>query len=155
MREQIGGAPQQLDAGVGLALLGNAHHVLEVVFVLADVVRIRRQVDVVKAVIRHAELGEEFERGIGLGFGTRQRGVAYVPRIRTRARAERIGAIAAEAVPVGHRKAQVFGHGLAGDLLVGVVHLECERVVRIAAFEADLADAGEVFFRADENGVAH
>ncbi len=155
MREQVGRAPQQLDAGVGLALLGNAHHVLEVALVLSDVIGIRRQVDVVKAVVRHAELGEELERRIGLGFGTVQRGIAHIPRIRTRARAERIGAIAAEAVPVGHGKAQMLGHGLVADGLVGVVDLERERVVRIAAFETDLADAGEIFFRADVHGVAH
>ncbi|SYZ57601.1 hypothetical protein CPBF367_38810 [Xanthomonas arboricola pv. juglandis] len=155
VREQVGGAPQQLDAGVGLALLGDADHVFEVALVLADVVGIRRQVDVVEAVIRHAKLGEEFKRGIGLGFGTVQRGVADIPRIRARARAERIGAIAAEAVPVGHGKAQMLGHGLVADLLVGVVDLEGQRVVRVAAFEADLADTGEIFFGADVDGVAH
>ncbi|WP_428849119.1 hypothetical protein [Xanthomonas arboricola] len=49
----------------------------------------------------------------------------------------------------------MLGHGLVADFFIGVVDLERERVVGVAAFEADLADAGEIFLRADENGVAH
>ncbi len=155
MREQIGRAPQQLDAGVGLTLLGDADHVLQIRLVLADGLRVRGQIHVVEAVIRNTEFGEKLERRIGLGLGPRQRVAAGVPRIGARARAERIGAVTAETMPIRHRKTQVRGHGLAANLLVGVVHLERQRVVRGLAFERNAADARKIFLGADVDGVAH
>jgi hypothetical protein len=124
MAEQVGGTPQQLDAGGVLALLGQCHQVLQVVLVLADVIGIRSQIDIVEAPVRGAELGEELERGIELGFGDGQRRASLFPRETAGARTERVGAGIAEGMPVGGGKAQMLGHGLVADFLVGVIDLE-------------------------------
>ena len=55
-----------------------------------------------------------------------------------------------EAVPVAHRESQVLGHRLVTDFLAGVVVLERQRIVGVAAFIGDSADAGEVFALADK-----
>ena len=80
---------------------------------------------------------------------------AGFPGEAARARTEGIVAGVAEGVPVAHRKTQVLGHGLAADALVGLVDLERQRIVRIAAFEGNPADAGEIFFAADEGAAVH
>src|SRR5581483_2662817 len=71
--------------------------------------------------------------------------MARIPWIVARSRPERIVAGVAEAVPVAHGEAQMFGHGLVADALAGIVVLERKRVVRIASFEWNAADAGKVF----------
>ena len=60
-----------------------------------------------------------------------------------RADAERVGAGAAEGVPVDDREPQVVLHRLALDDLVGVVVLEGERVLRLRTFELDPLDLWE------------
>src|SRR5690606_38465123 len=124
-----------------------------VLLVGGDVAGVRRQVDVVEAPVRHAQLGEELERGVDLGLGGGHR-VALLPREAAGARAERVGAGVAEGVPVADREAQVVAHGLAADHLVGIVDLERQRVVRFRTFVGDRADAGEVPGGAAE-GCAH
>ncbi|MNV54628.1 hypothetical protein D3C71_1468320 [compost metagenome] len=154
MREQVGRAPQQLHAGCILARLGQAHHVLQVLFVLPDILGVRRQVDIVETPVRHAQLGEELECRVHLRLGGRHRR-AGLPGEMTGTRTERIVPGIAEGVPVTDCKAQMFLHGPAADDLVRVVDLERERVVRAPAFEGNAADAGEVFLGADERLRAH
>ena len=60
-----------------------------------------------------------------------------------RAGAERIGAGAAERVPVDDAEPQVVAHRLAFDLFVGVVMPEGERVLGLGAFVADAFDFGK------------
>ena len=104
-----------------------------------------------EAVVRHAELAEELEGDVDAWpRPSAARCGAVFPGEGARAGAERVVAGVAEGVPVAHREAQVLGHGLVADALARVVDLEGQRIVGVLALERDAADAGEVFFVADE-----
>ncbi len=65
------------------------------------------------------------------------------PRPVERAGAEDVEAVPVERVPVAHGEPQVFGHRAAGDDPIGVVPAEGEGIVRLEAFVADGVDVGE------------
>ena len=103
-----------------------------------EVLAFGRDVAVVEAVERDAELLHELEGDADALLGHLDRVGAVFPRPHGAAGAERIAAHAAERVPVGDGEAQVLLHRLAFDHLVGVVMPEGERVLRVRAFVADL-----------------
>ena len=125
VRETVGRAPEQADARVGLQLLGQPHDVVEAVVALFEGLAFGRDVAVVPAVERRAEFGDEL-KGRAQGVLGALHGVGgAVPRpVVHRIWAEGIDTPALEAVPIGHGKAQVLGHGLAADHRLGVVVLE-------------------------------
>ncbi len=121
--EQVGGAPQQLDARVGHLLPGAVDQPVEVGPRLAQGGTWRGHVDVVEAEVGHAQLGDELEGRVLLGEGRLHLVLsADKPGPVEGAGAEHVAARPVEAVPVAHGDAQVFGHGRAADLAVGVVH---------------------------------
>ena len=61
----------------------------------------------------------------------------------SRARPERIGARAAERVPIGDAEAEMVLHRLAFDDLVGIVVVKGERILRLRTLVADLRDFGK------------
>jgi hypothetical protein len=103
----------------------------------------RHHVDVVEAVERHVETGEEVERGFALGARCGVVVRARVPRATEGARAEDVGARPAERVPEAHREAQVVFHPLAGDYAVLVVPAVGELVVAVGTLVTDRVDIGE------------
>ena len=125
VRETVGRAPQQADARVGLQLLGQPHDVVEAVVALFESLAFGCDVAVVPAVERRAELGDELKgRAQGVLGALHGVGGAVPGPVVHRSRAERIDTSALKAVPKGHGKAQVLGHGLAADRGLGVVVLE-------------------------------
>jgi hypothetical protein len=94
---------------------------------------------------------EKLEGGVHPYFCDRDGIGALFPRADDRTGAERIGADAAERVPVGDREAQVGADGFAVDLLVGIVVAEREGVRGAGAFVGDWLDFREMragFFHA-------
>src|SRR5690606_34933827 len=101
-------------------------------------------VTVVEAPVRVAELLVELEGDVHAALGVVDGVGAVFPAAPDGAGAERVGADAAEGVPVRDRELQPVAHGLAADLLVGIVVLEREEILGFGTFVLDLADAGEI-----------
>ena len=140
--EQVGGAPQQADAGGLLLLAEQVDDAAEVVDALARRGALGRDVAVVEAVERRAHLGEELERHVELGGRGLHRVGDGVPGALERAVVtERVEPVPAERVPVADGEAQVILHALAQHQAILVVPLEA---VGIGAAEADGGDVGEV-----------
>ena len=67
--EQVGGAPQEFDAGVLLLPGQHIDHLVQIVDALARGRAFGGDIAVMKAVIRRAEFAEKLEGGVGLEFG--------------------------------------------------------------------------------------
>src|SRR5690606_24575327 len=74
------------------------------------------EIHIVKTIIRNTEFGDKFEGGIHLMEGAFFGCWAFIPGHGPWTPAKRITTISAEAVPVGHRKAEMFGHGFISYL---------------------------------------
>ena len=146
MRKQIRRAPKQFDAGALLFFLQHFGDGVEILVGFGEGFAFRRNVAVVKAVKRRAELFDEFEGRAHAVLRVLDGFRAVVPGADHRARAERIAARAAERVPVDHGEAQVVAHGFALDDFVGVVMFEGERVFGFRAFVFDFLTSGNAFF---------
>ena len=130
VREQVGGAPQRPDAGLGLLALEAIDGFGEVTGVLAQRRRRGHDVDVVEAVERQPQPGEEVERRVHLGEGGVAGHRAGQPRAAERAGPEHVGAVPAERVPVADRRAQPVLHAAAEHDPVLVVVAIRQRVGR-------------------------
>ena len=126
--EQVGRAPQELDAGAGLVLAGVVDHGVEDGRRLGPGLAFGCDVAVVEAVERHAQLGEELECGVQLGPTGRQRVVRVEPGAVKRARAEHVLARGRERMPHGDGKSEVVFHPLAEDDSVRLIDLVGEGI---------------------------
>ena len=111
VREQVGRAPQQLDAGLLLLVGEDVGDLVEARRALGEVLALRPHVGVVEAVEGHAEQREHLEGDVGLQLGQLHR-VAEPGPLEGLA-AERIAARPGEGVPVGDGEAQMILHALA------------------------------------------
>ena len=141
--EEVGGAPEQLDAGPCLFVLEDLDDLVEVGVAFLEVVAFGGDVAIVKGVEGRAELLEELEGDLGLALGVGDRVAAVVPGTQRGADAERVGERITEGVPVNDGEAEVLLHRFAVDDLVGVVMLELQRVARLGATVLDLGHVGE------------
>ena len=141
--EEVGGAPEQLDAGPRLFVLEDLDDLIEVGVAFLEVVALGGDVAIVERVEGGAELLEELEGDLGLALGVGDRVAAVVPGPQRRADAERVGERVTEGMPVDDREAEVLLHRLPIDDLVGVVMLEVQRVPRLGATVLDLGHVGE------------
>ena len=151
--KQVGGAPQQADAGVDLQLLGKVDYLVQVAVRLRQRRALGGDVAVVEAVVVHAEAGDEVERHAHAAQGVVHRVDRVVPGAHQGLLAKRVHAGAAEGVPVGDGEAEVVRHALAGHDPVGIVVAVAQRVARIGTFVADRLDAGKVVFHGDSGTV--
>ena len=141
--EQVGGAPEQLDAAAVLLLLEHLDHRVEVLVGLGQRGALGGDVAVVEAIERCAELVDELEghgHAVDRIFDRVGRPFPGPPH---RARSERVAARAAKRVPIGHAEAEMILHRLAFDQFAGVVVAERQRVLRVGAFVGDVADLWE------------
>ena len=155
VREQVCRAPEELYAGRPLTLPGKAHHVLEALLALGDGATLGREIAIVEAVIRHGELREELERGVECVLGGGDRIGLPSPRLGARPRAERIGPVGAERVPIANGEPQMLAHRLVADAPIGVVGLEGERIVGVRPLEANHRNTWKEFAAADKRLCAH
>ncbi len=145
MREKAGRAPEELDAGLVLGSLQLVRDGVEGVVGRLQIVQLRRDVAIVKAVVFDAAFLHELEHGpdsllcVLDGIGS------IVPRALGGRAAERIGESVAHRMPVGAAETEVFLHRLPPDDLVRVVVLESQGVPRLGAFEGDGRNTGEKF----------
>ena len=141
VREQVRRAPQQLHTGAFLVLGGGVDHLVEQGHGLLERRALGRDVAVVEAVERHAELREELERGVHLlarrGDRVGARGERRMPRSIERAGPEDVEPVPREAVPVADREPQVILHPAARHDAVGVVPPKRQRVVAVRPLEGD------------------
>lgn len=144
--EDVGRTPQQLDARLGLLLLGVGDNLLQILFVLLGRGGFVHQVHVVEAVVLDAHLLHELEAGIHLRLGTLQRAGRLVPRELLRTAAELVAALSAERMPPRHREAEPILHLAAAHDTLRIVIVECHRVFRILALEGNLPDRREITF---------
>ena len=106
---------KQLDAGALLLLLQHGDDLVEVGVGLAEGLAFRGNVAIMEAVEGSAELLHELEGHVNALDGHVHGVGAVLPRTAIAAGAERVGAGAAEGVPIGDREAQMLLHGLAFD----------------------------------------
>jgi hypothetical protein len=138
--EQVGGAPEQADAGPVHVRLQLVDHGQEVHGRLGEGLPLGHKVAVVEAEIRGPELLEELEGGISLRPRRDQGIEARVePGAIERSAAEDIAARPVEGVPAADRDAQVVRHPLSQDHPIGLVNLEGERIIGADAAEGDRA----------------
>ena len=143
MREQIGRAPKQFDAGSLLLLFEHLGDRVEVLVRLGQRLTFGRDVAVMEGVVRGAQFFDELEGDTSTVLRVVDRVRAIVPRAQHRARAERVAARASERVPVNHAKAQMLPHGPALDNLAGIVVFEGQRIFRFGPFVRDAFDCRE------------
>ncbi len=146
VREDVGRAPQQFDARLGLLLLGVGYDFAQIGLVLCGVGVFVHQVHVMEAVVFDAHLLHELESGVHLRLGAFDGAGRLVPGERLRAAAELVGALGAEGVPPRHREAQPVLHLAPLDHAFGFIVAECHRVLRGRALESDFAHGGEILF---------
>ena len=138
MAEQVGGSPQEPGARARHVALRLPHHRVEVRPRLREGAPLRRDVAIVEAVERHAQLGDELEGRLQLRRRGRHRvGSRVKPRPVERSRAEHVGAGPVEGVPQAHRDPELVLHPLAEHQAIGVVDLEREGIGRIQPGECD------------------
>ena len=147
--KQVGRAPEQFDAGALLFGFQDLDDGVEIFVRLAQCPAFRRDIAVVKGVERRAEFLDELERDPRAVFGIGHRVRAVVPRADGGANAERVGAGAAERVPIDDREAQMIAHGFAGDDFGGVVMFEGQRIFGFRAFEFYFRDIFKNSFHGD------
>ncbi len=154
--EEVGGAPEEFHTRGGLLFLQIRDEGAHALLKLGERgVGFVDDVGVVEAVVGRADLGDELESGVGFVLGALNGIGGIEPGHRAGRRAERIAAVATEAVPVGDGITQPAFERAAGDDAVGVVVAERERIGRIGAFVGDAADVGEVGFGAGGEFSGH
>ena len=141
--KQAGSAPEQFDAGALLFGLEHLGHGIEILVGGGKALALRRDVPIVKGVVWCAEFFDELEGGTNALLCVPDRLAAVIPGAQGRADTERVGQGIAEGVPVDHRKAQVFLHGLACHDFILVVPLEGQRIFAVRSFVIDLFDLRE------------
>lgn len=61
-------------------------------------------------------------------------------------RLQRIATGSAEGMPVGNGEPKMLLHGFTPNLFVGIVKLECQRIIRILAFVLNCPNTFEILF---------
>jgi len=110
MAEQVGGAPEQLDARAVHLTANGVHHGVEVFVRHGQVVALGREVAVMEAKEIDPELLDALEGDLDAMLGVRERIIAAFPRALHRRRAERVEARAAHRVPIGDAEAEMLAH---------------------------------------------
>ena len=148
-----------LEAGdKALAMVGRTPNYISAIFPLKDgvisdhtmtrelICRFVNQVDVVETEVLDTHLLHEFEAGIDLVAGTLHGRCTLVPGEFLGAAAELVAAFGAEGVPPRHRETEPILHLAAAYDALGVIVMECERILRILALEGDFPYGGEILF---------
>ena len=136
--EEIGGAPEQPDAGSLHVAFDLVHDGLEPVARLRERAALGRDVAVMECEERYAELRHELERRVDLRTCRLHRvGAGPQPRSIEGSDTEDIRPGPVERVPQADGDAEVILHPLAEDHAVGLVDLECQRVRRFETTERD------------------
>ena len=136
MAEQVGGSPQELEARSLHVALDGRHGFVQVRLRLGKRPALWRDVAVVEAEERDAQLAQELERGIQPAPGREHRVEAGIePGSVERAGAEDVRTRPAEGMPQADRDPEVIRHSLAQDQPIRLVDLERERVGRIETAE--------------------
>ena len=136
--EEIGRAPQELDAGPFLVAQRIVHERVQVGLELGERGSLGRHVHVVEAVVGHAQLLEELEGDGHLQARCLHRIHGRIqPRPIERPGTEHVSPIPGERVPQAHADAEVLLHALAQDHAIGIVDLECQRIGGLQPGERD------------------
>ena len=145
--EDVGCAPEVLDAGFGHLLLEIGGDFFHAALVVGDVLAgVADEISVVEAEVLDAEFFHHLEACIGFLLGNGHGVGTFVPGEFLGAGAELVAALGAEGVPPGHSELEPFLHGFAEDHAVCVIVAVCHGVVRGGAFVFDFSHRGEVFF---------
>ena len=123
--EEVGGPPQELDAGPGHVAGDEVDDRVEIGLRRGECRALGCDVPVVEAEEGNAKLGKEFERRIDLRPGREHRVEARIePWPVERPDAEDVGTGPVERMPEAHRDPKVILHPLPEDEAIGLIHLE-------------------------------
>ena len=135
--EQVGRAPEQLDARALLIAKRIVGEGIKIGAKLGEAGAFRRDVDVVEAVVGRAHLGEELERDGHLLSRACHLVGGDQPRPIQRSAAEHVPSVPGERVPEAHARPEMVFHPLTENHSVRLVHLERKRVSRACAPKRD------------------
>ncbi len=124
IRKKVGRAPEQPDAAPLLVREEGIGDRIEILVALGERRALGRHIAIVKAIQLDTQLFEELECHVHATQRHVERVAAGLPGADHGAGTERIGARAAEGMPVGDGKAEMLSHGLAFHDRVGVVVAE-------------------------------
>ena len=144
MGKEAGRPPEELLATRFLRGFESLGNLLEIRMSLRPSRPFGRNVPIVEAIVVNLVLIEELEEYRNPLERVVERLAAVIPRHQGRAHSKGISQPIAHAMPVGGTEAQVILHTFPGDLLVGIVMTECERIVRIRPFVFYFWDVWEV-----------
>ena len=144
--KEIRRAPEQLDAGRFLQRLRVRNDLVEVAIRFGQRAAFWGDITIVKRIEWRFDLLEKFKRRIHPRLRHGNGVLALFPRPHDRARAERIGADAAERMPVGDREPHLVFHRPAVDHFGGIIMFERERVGAARAFVGNRLEFGEMRF---------
>jgi hypothetical protein len=136
--EEVGGAPEQLDAGAVLLFLQHLDHSIEVLVALGQGLAFGGDIAVVEAVEADAQFLQELESDADTLLSHLDAVGAIFPGTHGTAWTERISPGATEGMPVGDGEAEPVVHGLAFDDFVRLIVLEAERILAGGAFVLNL-----------------
>ncbi len=138
--EEIGRAPQQLDARPLHFLLDHLDHRVQILVGLGQRTALGGDVAVVEAEEGGGQLLDELEGHADPLLGVVDVVAAAFPGPQHRGRTEGVRTAAAHRVPVGDAEAEMVLHRLAGHDFRLVVVAESQGILRLRAFVADLLD---------------
>ena len=141
--EQVGRAPEKLDAGAFLMQFQARGHRIEMAIRLRQCFPFGSHIAVVEAVKPDAEFLHELKRHLHPGQSPFQRVAAGFPGAEHGRRTEGIAAGAAERMPVRHSKPQVVAHRHPLHQFAGIIVAKRQHVFGGRALEADGADLGK------------
>ena len=144
MVEQVCRAPQELDAVFLHLLLDERHDGIQVGLEFAQACTLGRNVLVVEAEVFDAQLVHEL-KACQNAVARDLHGITAAEGLVLGARAEHVGTLGAQCVPVGHGKFQVILHGASCDDLIGIVVAERQIVGSVRTFIFDFLNFGKEF----------
>ena len=143
IREQIGRAPQELDAGALLLRFQYFRDGVKILVGLRQIPAFRGHVAIMPAIIGGAQFFNELKGHAGALLRVADGVGKIVPGPLHGAGAKRIAANAAKGVPIDDGKAQMVTHGLALHDFFRIVMLEGQRILGLEPFVTNFSNVWE------------
>ncbi len=145
MAEQIGRAPEQLNAGFGDLAFHLVDNRIELFGVARNIIMVGHRVHIMEAIEGRAHFREEIKRGIKLDLSKlRCHRLARFPWAVKCARAKDVIPRPSKGVPIAYGPAQMIAHRFAQHFAVSFVIMEGERVGAFCTLKFHGRDIGKI-----------
>ena len=144
--EYICGTPKVLDVGTLHLLQGIVGDSFHASFIFLDGIALVNEVNVVEAEVLNAQFLHDLEASVHLVLGALYGILCLVPLIGASLATELVGRSLAQRVPPCHGELQPIFHLLAHYDLLGVIIVECHRVLAFSSLEGNLTNLWKILF---------